>query len=72
MLSVSSVSYYIVRVEEAKVDIYLTEEELQREKNLFAPADMQYEPLKGKACDILAFTEKVAEGYELPEPPPSC
>ncbi len=53
------------------MDVYLTKEELEREKNLFAPREKQYKTLEGKACDIRAFTEQITKGYDIPEPPPS-
>ena len=54
------------------MEVFLTEEELKKEKNLFAPNESQYKPLEGKPCDIRAFKEEVTEGFEQPEPPPSC
>ena len=54
------------------MDIYLTDEELQREKTLFAPSEIEYESLEGKACDIRAFAEQVTKGHDIPEPPSSC
>ena len=54
------------------MDIYLTEKELEREENLFAPNKQRYEPLKGKACDIREFVEQVSEIDNLPQPPSSC
>jgi hypothetical protein len=52
--------------------IYLTDEELEREESLFAPARPQYEPLNGEACDIREFVEEVSEVENLPRPPSSC
>ncbi|MEW6669581.1 MAG: hypothetical protein AB1512_30595 [Thermodesulfobacteriota bacterium] len=54
------------------MEVFLTEEEQRREENLFAPSNTQYKPLDGKPCDVRAFKEEVAEGFEQPEPPPSC
>jgi len=54
------------------MDIYLTEEEQQREENLFAPKDKRYKSLEGKACDIRAFTEQITKDFEIPQPPSSC
>ena len=54
------------------MDIYLTDEELEREESLFAPAKPHYEPLEGKACDIREFVEQVSEVDNLPQPPSSC
>lgn len=54
------------------MDVYLTKEEIEREKSLFAAHENQYKLLEGKACDIRKFEEQVKKGYELPETPPSC
>ncbi len=54
------------------MEVFLTEEEQEREKNQFAPKDNQYKPLDGKPCDVREFKEEVKEGFERPEPPPSC
>lgn len=54
------------------MDVYLTEEELLREENLFVPHEISYAPLEGRACDIRAFAEQVTKGDDMPPPPPSC
>lgn len=51
---------------------YLTEQELLREENLFAPHEISYMPLEGRAYALSSFVEEVAEAGELPEPPVSC
>ncbi len=53
-------------------DTYLTEEELQREVNLFAPSEVEYKSLEGKAFDIYSFKEEASQDSNLPPPPPSC
>ena len=54
------------------MDIYLNQQELQREKTLFAPHEISYTPLTGKAIDIKALTQHVELKNEMPKPPPSC
>ena len=54
------------------MDIYLTDEELEREESLFAPNKPRYEPLPGKAFKILEFVEQVSQDEDLPQPPSSC
>jgi hypothetical protein len=54
------------------MEIYLTDDELEREESLFAPTRPRYEPLDGEACDILEFVEEVSEVGNLPRPPSSC
>jgi hypothetical protein len=54
------------------MEIYLTDEELEREKSLFAPAQPRYAALGGKACDIREYVEEVKEAENLPRPPSSC
>lgn len=53
-------------------DTYLTEEELQREVNLFAPSEVEYKSLEGKAYDIYSFKEEVSNDVSSAPPPPSC
>lgn len=53
-------------------DTYLTEEELQRELNLFAPSEVEYKSLEGKAYDIYSFKEEVSQDGSSAPPPPSC
>jgi len=55
--------------------IFLTDEEQEREKNLFAPDKAAYKPLKGKKPDIRAIVEQVSEEDEFDDmqlPPSSC
>ena len=54
------------------MEIYLTDDELEREESLFAPARPRYEPLNGEVCDIREFVEEVSEVENLPRPPSSC
>ena len=54
------------------MDIYLTDEELQREENLFAPNENWYKLLEGRAFDVRLIAEQVTEGKDIPEPPSSC
>ena len=54
------------------MDIYLTDKELEREENLFAPNDIRYKDLAGMAFDIRAFVEPDAEDDDILPPPPSC
>ncbi len=54
------------------MDIYLTDEELEREADLFAPNETQYKELTGTACDIRAFVEQVSEDDDILPTPPSC
>lgn len=54
------------------MDIYLTDEELEREESLFAPNKPRYEPLPGKALEIREFMEPVSHDDDLPQPPSSC
>jgi hypothetical protein len=54
------------------MEIFLTEEELEREENLFSPHEQKYRTLGGKACDILEFKEEAGQDSNLPQPPSSC
>jgi len=54
------------------MDIYLNQQELLREEDLFAPHEISYKPLTGKAIDIKALTQHVALDNDMPKPPPSC
>ena len=55
------------------MDVYLTETELLREKNLFEPHEESYAPLEGKPFDISSFTE-ISDDEDAPVMviPPSC
>jgi len=54
------------------MEIYLNEQELQREESLFAPKKPKYKLLEGKACNIREFVEEVGQADNLPRPPSSC
>lgn len=61
------------------MDVYLTEEELLRERNLFAPHETSYvplegtyAPLEGRTDDIRSFTEQVSMNDDTLKPPSSC
>jgi hypothetical protein len=54
------------------MQIFLTDDELDREKSLFAPAQSRYEPLKGKAYDVRELEEEADEDENMPKPPSSC
>jgi len=54
------------------MDIYLNEQELKREENLFAPSKPEYKHLEGKAWDVREFVEEVSQVVNLPRPPSSC
>ncbi len=57
------------------MDQQLTDEELEREQNLFAPREIKYKRLAGKRFDIRAFAEQVSEDKEdedMTLPPASC
>jgi len=54
------------------MDVYLTDQELVREENLFAPHETLYTPLEGRTYDIRSFTEQVTVDEYAPKPPPSC
>jgi len=54
------------------MDIYLTDQELSRERNLFAPHEISYTPLKGRAYDIRSFKVPVTEAKGMPRVPSSC
>jgi len=55
-----------------KMGVYLTDEELLREENLFAPHEISYKRLEGRTYDIRTLVERVTEGDSMPEAPPSC
>jgi hypothetical protein len=54
------------------MEIYLTDEELEREKSLFSPDKPGYPTLDGKPCNIREFVEEISEVENLPRPPSSC
>ncbi len=54
------------------MDVFLTEEELEREKELFEPHEEEYEPLSGRTCEIRDFIPLDADDSDRPKPPPSC
>jgi len=62
----------MIRDRREEMDVYLTEQELLREEDLFAPHEESYTPLTGRAYDIDAFTQHVELDNEMPKPPPSC
>ena len=55
------------------MEIFLTEEELAREKSLFAPHEDSYPPLEGEEKDLRSLKKRLAESDDLPrELPSSC
>jgi hypothetical protein len=54
------------------MDVYLTEEELEREKHLFAPHEISYIILDVKVFDARSYKEQVAEGEDIEQAPLSC
>lgn len=54
------------------MDVFLTEQEIEREKNLFSPDKLQYKPLDGEAFDIHNFEEQMSDDTNMPQPPSSC
>jgi hypothetical protein len=53
------------------MEVFLTEPELQREENLFAPHEEMYVILDGVAIDLNAFTE-LTDDENAPRIPSSC
>ena len=53
------------------MDVYLSDEELEREESLFEPSEPLYAPLDGRDYDIRSLMEH-AMGYDLQMPPSSC
>ena len=51
--------------------VFLVEQELKREKNLFCPHEISYPVLEGIAFDILSFVE-VSDDEDMPQIPSSC
>ncbi len=51
--------------------VFLVEEELEREQDLFSPHEITYVLLEGIAFDISSFVE-VSEGDDMPQIPASC
>jgi len=56
----------------AEMQIFLTDEEMEREESLFAPNKVLYEPLDGKAYDVREFVDDSNEDENMPRPPSSC
>jgi hypothetical protein len=54
------------------MDIFLTEEELQREKDLFEAHKETYKPLEGRKYEIKDFVPIGGDDSDRPKPPPSC
>ena len=54
------------------MDIYLTEEELQKEEHLFKAHEPKYPELKGKKIDLKELKRKVQVDSDAVKPPPSC
>ncbi|MEA4926777.1 MAG: hypothetical protein VB084_15905 [Syntrophomonadaceae bacterium] len=55
------------------MDIYLTDEEMEREKALFAPHQESYPALEGKRIYEIKEFEPIDTGdSDRPKPPPSC
>jgi len=52
--------------------VYLNEEELKREKSMYAPHEVCYAELEGEVLDISAYKETAAEGEDLTQSPTSC
>jgi hypothetical protein len=53
------------------MNVYLTDPELQREENLFAPHQESYAILEGSPFDIRTYVD-VTEGEDIPQIPSSC
>jgi hypothetical protein len=53
------------------MDVYLTDPELLREENLFAPHQESYAVLEGSTFDIRTYVD-VTEDEDMPQIPPSC
>ena len=54
------------------MEVYLTEDELSREENLFKPHEVSCAPLTGRTDDIRALSEEMDESDEMAGIPPSC
>ncbi len=54
------------------MDIFLTEEELQREKELFEAHKESYAILEGRKYELKDLVQDVAVDTDRPKPPPSC
>ena len=54
------------------MQIFLTDDELKREEDLFSPTHAKYEPMKGKAYDVRELEEEAGEDENMPKPPSSC
>jgi Fe-S oxidoreductase/FAD/FMN-containing dehydrogenase len=60
------------RVKKESPKVYLTDEELKREKNLFRPHEPSYAPLKTRQNNIRALSEKANDEDSTIEIPKSC
>ena len=55
------------------MEIFLTDEELSRERHLFAPHEDAYPPLEGREEELRSLKERLTESDDLPkELPSSC
>ncbi len=55
------------------MEVYLTDEELIREKNIFEAHTMSYKPLKKRSYKIKDYVNpNVKPGDDRRKPPPSC
>ncbi len=54
------------------MDVFLTDEELQREKALFEAVQESYSPLAGRKYEIKDFVSEGGDDGDRPKPPPSC
>jgi len=59
-------------VEKETPKVYLTDEELKREENLFRPHEPSYAPLKTRQDNIRELSEKASNGDSTIEMPKSC
>jgi hypothetical protein len=54
------------------MDVFLSDEELRREQELFEAHEESYKPLKGRTYEIKDFVPAGGEDSDRPKPPPSC
>ncbi len=54
------------------MDVFLTDEELQREKALFDAQQESYGPLEGRKYEIRDFVPEGGDDADRPKAPPSC